>query len=125
MHIRPTRREDILEIDEIYRKCHEDKFSLPDLSNSVTHAVIVNKDAIIGFGVVKVYAEAVMILDLDQSKVDRLQAMEKLMQEAVRGCVEAGINQLHVSVKDSKLQRLLERHYEFRVVQGTVLFREI
>lgn len=123
--IRPVRIEDIDKIDEVYQTGHDCQFTLPDLANELTSAVIVKNGKVIGFGVVKVFAEAIAILDLRESKVDRLQSMEMLMLEAVRGCVENGVKQLHVFTEDEKLAKLLEKHYEFKPVKGIALVKEI
>ena len=123
--IRPVNRTDIEAIDEIYRTGHDSHFTLPDLTNQITSAVVVKDGKVIAFGVVKVFTEAIAILDLRESKVDRLQSMEMLMLEAVRGCVEAGIKQLHVFTQDEPLVKLLEKHYEFKPVKGIALVKEL
>jgi hypothetical protein len=123
--IRPVRAEDLDKIDEVYKSGHDCQFTLPDLANEITSAVIVKDRKVIAFGVVKSFAEAIAILDLRESKVDRLQSMEMLMLEAVRGCVESGIEQLHVFVQDESLAKLLEKHYEFKPVKGIALVKEL
>jgi hypothetical protein len=123
--IRPIKREDVAGIDEVYRSGHDNVFSLPDLSNQITSAVVVKEGKIIAFGVVKVFSEAIAVLDLREAKVDRLQSMEMLMLEAVRGCVEAGITQLHVFAHDEGLAKILEKHYEFKPVKGIALVKEL
>lgn len=125
MRIRKTRRSDYLRIDEIYRGYHQEKFALPNLDNTVTHAVIEKDEKIIGFGVVKLYAEAIAVLDLDESKLDRLHAMDKLFQEAFRGCDEIGLEQLHVFVQDPAMIRLLIQKYDFKIATGVALVKEL
>lgn len=91
----------------------------------MTSAVIVNEGEVVGFGVVKILAEATMVLDIDKPKVDRIVAMQKLMDEAIRGCNESGIEQMHVFVKNPLLVRLLQRKFGFKVISDTALVLEI
>lgn len=125
MRIRKTRRSDFQRIDEIYRDYHQDKFGLPNLDNAVTHAVVERDGKILGFGIVKLYAEAIMVLDLDESKIHRLKAMDKLMSEAYRGCDEIGLDQMHVFVQDPKLMTLLIQKYGFKIATGVALVKEL
>jgi len=123
--IRPVKRDDLDRIDEIYRQGHDEHFSLPDLKNTVTSAVIEIDGQVVGFGVVKVYAEAIAVLDLSKPKLERIDALESLLHEAFRGCDEAGINQLHVYVQDPMMQRLLCKRFGFKVAEGVALVKEI
>lgn len=96
------------------------------MANSITSAVALSPERdIIGFGLVKLYAEAVMVLDLAKDKKLRLSAMDLLMKEALRSCVENHIGQLHVHVADARLARLLARKYAFEYVTDHVLVLEV
>ena len=121
--LRRTRRSDTERIDEIYRQGHNQFFSLPKPTNVVTHAVA-ETDKIVGFGIVKMYAEALCILDLNESKVIRTEALSKLLSEAFRACEERGIEHLHVYVQDPAMQRILENKFGFKVAVGTALVKE-
>lgn len=127
MRIRGTCTRDLEIINDIWRKYHSDSFGLPDINNNaITHAVVTNgNDEVMGFGVVKVLAEAIMILELEESKEHRLEGLQLLMDEAIRACREAKISQLHVFVKDENLSRLLQRKYAFIPVKDQTLVLEI
>ena len=125
MVIRPAKREDFERIDEIYRNGHDEDFSLPAMTHVLTHAVIEKDGKVIAFGVVKLYAEALMVLDLNESKIDRLDATEKLLHEAFRACESENIEQLHVYVQDPGMRRILEKRYEFKLATGVALVKEI
>jgi len=125
MKIRPVKRDDLERIDEIYRQGHDEHFSLPELKNTVTSAIVEKDGIVLGFGVVKLYAEAIMVLDLNKSKLERVDALETLLHEAHRGCEEWGITQLHVYVQDPMLQRLLCKRFGFKVAEGVALVKEI
>lgn len=125
IRLRSLQENDLNGIDRIWRECgHADKFGLPTLTNIITKAVADQDGSIIGFGLVKVYAEAVAILDLNKSKVDRLEALEKLLAEAFRACEDLNVEQLHVYVQDLGMQRLLEQKFGFKVATGVALVKE-
>lgn len=125
MRLQGIRKQDLERLDEIYREHHEDDFGVPSLSNTITSASAVEGDKIIGYGLVKILAEATMVLDLNESVEDRLEAMKLLMHEAIRACVTKDIKQLHVFVKDKKLVRLLHKKYGFNEVSGTTMVLEV
>ena len=126
MKIRETRTEDAIEIDRIWRECgHAEHFGLPSLDRTVTSAIVVDDGHIIGFGVVKLYAEATCVLDTFESKADRLAALELLLTEAFRACEEAKIEHLHVYVQDKGMERVLIKRYDFKVASGTALVKEL
>ena len=125
MVIRSVKRGDVERIDEIFRQGHDDDFSLPDLSMQITNAVVEKDGKVIGFGVVKIYAEAIAVLDLAESKADRFEALQMLLAEAFRACEEEKIPQLHVYVQDSNFQRILEKRFGFKIATGVALVREI
>jgi citrate lyase synthetase len=126
MIIRRLRREDMHRIDEIYKSHHQDDFSLPSLINTITSAVVTDDlGELIGFGAVKILAEAIMVLDLDRPKNDRLEAMQLLMDEAIRACHKRGITQLHVFVKKEEMQRLLQRKFGFNIVTDQAMVLEV
>lgn len=124
MVIRPVRREDLHVIDAIYRQGHDDHFSLPSLEDTITSAVA-EDGPIIGFGLVKVYAECVAVLDYAQSKGKRLEALHLLLQEAFRACEERGIEQLHAYVQEPGMKRILIKRFGFDYATGVALVKEI
>lgn len=126
MRIRETRIEDAMEIDRIWRECgHAESFGLPSLDRSITDAIVVDdKNKLIGFGVVKLYAEATCVLDTFESKADRLAALELLLTEAFRACEETKIEHLHVYVQDQGMERVLIKRYDFKIATGTALVKE-
>lgn len=126
MKIRPFRQSDVEPIDEIWRKHHANEFSVPDRRNVVTDAVIENSGGkVIAYGQVKLFAEAMLILDKDASQRDKIQAIQLLMLEAFRGTQSAKIHQLYAFIKDPEFATLISRHFGFDIVdKGELLFRE-
>ena len=118
---------DVDKIDEIWKAYHSESFSVPDRYNALTDAVVVNdKDKIVAYGQVKLFAEAIFILDLDASKIERTKALILLMQQAL---FSAGINNrmdLKAFIKDPNFALLVEKHFHFERVAdpGELLVRE-
>jgi hypothetical protein len=121
VRLRGLTQRDFQPVDSLWKKHHAENFGLPSSKHNVTSAVVENDGKVVGFGLVKVLAEAIMVLDLDVSVPDRLTAMQMLMDEAIRACKDYGIEQLHVFVKDERLSRLLQNKYAFSKVSDEVL----
>jgi hypothetical protein len=125
MKIRPIRDGDLKQIDDIYQRCHQGKIQLPSLSNQITSAVVEIQGRVVGFGIVKAFAEAIMLLDTQELRVHRIHAMDLLMLEAFRGCASAQVEQVHVAIHDERLEKILKKHYGYDNRVGTILYREI
>lgn len=124
--LRSFRHSDIPAIDRIWQEHHSSDFSVPDRSNSLIDAVVENKNGeVIGYGQVKLFAEAMLILDLNASQREKIQAIKSLMLEAFRGADMAGIKQMYAFIEDPDFALLIERHFGFsRIHKGELLLRE-
>lgn len=124
--LRSFRRSDIEAIDRIWREHHSDDFSVPDRQNALIDAVVENKHGeVIAYGQVKVFAEAMLILDLNASQREKIQAIKSLMLEAFRGADMAGIRQMYAFIEDPDFALLIKRHFGFETVnKGELLLRE-
>jgi hypothetical protein len=125
IHLRDLKQRDLDEIDRIWKESgHSEHFGLPALTNIITTVVADKDGAIIGFGLVKGFAEGIAILDLSKSKADRLIALEKLLAEGFRACEDQNIEHLHVFVQDPAMQRLLCQKFGFKIATGVALVKE-
>ncbi len=92
----------------------------------IDDAVVIDENnKIVGFGMIKPFAEAVFITQKNLPKATRAKALMLLMHRAVASSKEFGSRQLHVVVEDPKLGESLTKHYGFEVVQGTVLVKNL
>ena len=123
MIIRPyDYRLDALNINKAWREYHAHDFDVPDLSNTITNLVAYNeKHEFVAFGLVKLFAEGVVVLDFARSKRERVNALKPLMTEAFSACKRNSIEQLHVSVTDEKFMKLMMKQYDFKETEGTIL----
>jgi len=125
MRLRTFRPDDVTAIDKIWRDHHSLDFSVPDRQNRIIDTVAVEGDKIIAYGQVKIFAEAMMILDLSQSPRKRIEALKLLMAEAFRGCEQAGVKELYIFAKDPKFATIIARHFGFESIEkGELLLRE-
>jgi len=125
MIARNLKDSDLEILDKIYREYYQDDFYLPSLKNTITHAVIEYNNTILGFGEVKIFAEAIMILDKSKSNRIKHETMRALMYKAIQDSKSVGVEQLHVSVKDKNFADSLIKHYDFEVCNNIILARKL
>jgi len=125
MDIRPATLDDFDEIERIWKKHHQGDFNIPSLRGILTHAVVTNGKGIVGFGMVKVLGEAIMILDHDAPLRQKVETVKLLMDKALRDSGGVKIGQLHVFVKDPQFAKILKDHFNFHPCVGEVLVTEV
>jgi len=113
MTVRLIRPSDIPRLKAI--ASHYD-FPFPDLTNPLYFAkgVAVKGNKIIGSGFLKLTAEAILLLDYEDTKREKVEAINALFIAAKMISVKRGIQDWHVFVKDSpSFEDVLIRHYGF------------
>jgi hypothetical protein len=128
VRIRQFRESDVDAINAIWEAHHSRDFSVPNRTNSVIDAVVEDdKGRVIAYGQVKLFAEAMMILDLSMSQMMRAKAIKLLMHEAFRGTKQAGIENLYSFARDPDLVNLIRKHFGFEPCEnpGDLLLREL
>lgn len=125
MRLRAFDESDIEAIDRIWRAHHSNDFSVPDRRNRVIDAVVDKDGEVIAYGQVKLFAEAIFIVDKSASLRDKVQALKLLMLEAFRGNDKAGLKQMYCFIKDPDFATLISRHFGFEIVDepGELLLR--
>lgn len=116
---------DLKAIDRIWKEGYSSDFSLPDLSNAVTFAVVEDAGEIVGFGMVKMFAEAIMILDKSKSIRVKSETMKLLLDKAETDCRTENIKQLHSFTNDPNFANLLVKHFNFKTIQNIGLQKEL
>lgn len=126
--LRSWQPSDIDAIDQIWRKHHSNDFSVPDRRNAIIDAVVENDNGeVIAYGQVKMFAEAMFILDKDAPARDKVMALRLLMLEAFRGTDSANLRNLYAFISDPEFADLVAKHFGFERVQnpGELLLREM
>lgn len=126
LSLRKPRSSDSKRLHEIWERNYSKEFPLPDLSHSVIDAVVVDEnDKVLGFGIVKLFAEAVMTLDKSQPTRVKIETLRLLFQEAIRGVVGADLHHIHAFVQDPEFSRLMKKHFGFETAKGEAIVTEV
>lgn len=125
MIVRRFQLEDLAKIDELWKKHHAHQFSLPRLRPSIITCVVEDKEGMIAFGNLKVFAETVMVMDHDRSAIVRAKAFKEIMPVAIMGAQQADITEIHAVVQDPDFGDVLRKHYGFEDVLGEHLKLEV
>ena|SRR5215510_7493805 len=126
--IRSFQPSDIPRIDEIWRKHHSNDFSVPNRQNSVIDAVVEDESrVVIAYGQVKLFGEAVFILDKDASLRYKIEALKLLMSEAIMGSEIAKLEDIYCFIRDPDFATLISKHFGFEIVDdpGELLLRRL
>ena len=125
MRFRPLQDKDIGKINEIYEKYHMGHFGIPPIHNTLCGVVVDDLDVVLGFGMVRLIPEVIMVLDLGRDKKDKCAALKELMQEAVFEISRSDYDSLHAFVQDKSFAEILKKHYGFKTVKGEALILEV
>jgi hypothetical protein len=122
--LRSLAESDIITLDKLWQE-HWSNQTLPGLKNRVIDAVAHDDGRIIGYGQVKLFAEAMLFLDPTARKRDRVQALKLLMEEAERGVNKAGLEDIYIFIKDPDFAVLIAERYGFeRIIEpGELLLK--
>jgi hypothetical protein len=127
MLIREFSIADLERVDEIWREHHSHVASLPHRKNALAEAIAEEAGKVVGYGQVKAFAEAMMFLDMDISRISRGRALKGMIEKAIRETKAVGITDLYVFAKDPDFAIVLERHFDFQRVDdpGELLLRSL
>jgi hypothetical protein len=118
---------DLEEVSALWEKHHSHEFSLPPLDEAIIACVAVDETTgkIVAYGVMKVYAEVVMVIDHDRGRITRARALTELMGVGVMAAQKAGLPQIHAMTTDPDYADVLRKHYGFSNIEGEHLMMEV
>lgn len=122
---RYTKESDVDEIDRIWKTFYSNEFSLPDLSNTIIHGVVETDKGITGFGMVKLMAEGLLILDQSVSDKVKMATLKELMIAQRVGVSKTNLTQIHAFVQDPRFANILKKHYGYTDAVGKALVLEV
>jgi hypothetical protein len=111
--------------DTEFVKKHSTDFEPPDRHHIITDAVVESAGNIVGYGQVKLIAEAIMVLDHTRSARTKSEAMRMLHDRAVFKASLAGFDQLHGIMLDPAYAELMKKHFGYRDSKGKWLVLEV
>lgn len=123
MIIRELEMSDIPAIDKIY---HRQSIGVPSLANSVANRVVINGNGeIVAYGVLKLFAEAVLILDQTVNKKSKVEVLRELMRLAIESAKDRGLEQLYTISNGESFTKILCKKYNFRSCPGDLLMLDL
>lgn len=100
-------------------------FKLRDLNNIIIDRIVREDNKTIAYGIVKKMAEAIILVNPNVSLVSRAKALRELMKYAEFGARSQNCQQLHCFVKNERLAKALEKHFNFVRSEDIVLVKNL
>lgn len=110
--VRPFRVTDITAIDDIYKR--QPELGVPSLRNVIINRVVEVNGKVIGYGVVKKFAEGVLILDQTQPKRVKAEAIRELMDLSINACIAHESEQYYITTSYEGFAHVLENSFGFK-----------
>jgi hypothetical protein len=123
MILRNLQPQDLQQINAFWEKHHKGTYGIPKRTFVVTDAVTTSKDKVVGYGIVRMFAEALLYLDKDMSKFQQTKSFKLLMEQALINCNRAGLDQLNIGVADENFKETLISGFGFKPREA-MLFKE-
>jgi len=127
MKLRCFTWDDVPAISKIWEDHHSDYYGLPNRRSSIIDAVVEDQGKIIGYGQVKLFAEAMLFLDKSAPLRSRVNAFRMLILEGFRGTEQAGIQELYAFCADPDFALIMQKHFRFFKADrpGELLVKEL
>lgn len=106
---------------EAVSKIHEQqRFALPRPGFMCASKIVKLYGKVVGFGMLKVYPEAFIMIDQELSTRDKVALLKELMAAGIEHCREAEADEMMVFVEDDFAQ-ILEKHFGFQRSKGIAM----
>ena len=122
---RSLRGEDITAINKIFKK--QPELGIPSLNNLIVNGVVENTDSgqVIAYGAVKLFGEAILILDRDISKKHKAKAIREVMQIAISFSRGKKLEYLYLISNSESFTKVLCKNYGFKNCPGELLLLDL
>lgn len=117
--------DDVPEINGIYRR--NPLIGVPTLNNVVANSSFVRKDddKIVAYGVVKLFAEGVLILDKDIRAREKVEVVKLSTPEMLERAKAARLEYIYVIANNPGYSDILRKKYGFLRVPGELLMASV
>lgn len=122
--VRGPRASDVLDIRALRQRYHNDGFEFPAGNQIFADAVVEADGKIVAYGVLKVLAEAILIMDHSMPQKVKVQALKELIQAAVQACSERDIKELQ-AVCQPEFSAVMKKQFGFQKLQGETIVLDI
>lgn len=113
------------DVSRIQRLCAGKEYEADCIRDIISDRVVDDDSRIIAYGAVKMFAEAVLVLDNSESVRNKIKALRDLMNAAIFETKKARISELHVFTTDDSFVKVLKKHFGFVNIKGHALVREL
>lgn len=122
--MRSPTKEDVFQAIELYKRNGSEYQFDPFKERTILDDAVVLKDGrVIAYGMVKLFAEAVLVLDKDAGRIEKAKALKSLMGLALDVTKNKGISELYTFADDGKFSNLLIEQFDFQKIISTPLVR--
>jgi hypothetical protein len=123
--IRKIRGRDLEYIRHLCQIHYGDEFPFPDLTHCHRIPVCDVEGQVIGGGIFRDIPEAIIIIDKNRSRRNKVQAVKELVEEGIKITREFDHEGYHVFVQDKEFEDILTKHFGFKETVGKVLFKGV
>lgn len=102
----------------------QQKFKV-NYNNIIGGGAVLNGDNLVAFGVIKQFAELVLVANQNCSRLTRSKAMMQLMNHAIFLAHINKVEQVHATIADEKLADAIIKHYKFEIIPEHVLVKNV
>lgn len=122
--VRGPRASDVEAIRALRKKYHDDGFDFPAGDQIFTDQVVEVDGKIVAYGVLKILAEAILIMDHSMPQKVKVQALTLLIQEAVKQAHIKKIREVQ-AVCEPRFSALMKKQFGFQQLQGETIVLDI
>lgn len=108
----------------IYNKFYKDEFDIPSKYGILESRILRNGKGTTAIGIIKQFAEIVLVMDLEALKTQRVKNVDSLIKELILIAKNQGMEQIH-SFPDEAFSKYLIKHYNFEPCLGKPLVLNI
>lgn len=122
--LRNFKSSDIQPIDDIFNS--QPEIGVPSLRHVVSNITIEDDDNnVIGYGVIKLFSEGILILDKKKSRKNRALAVKLAVERAIKVARVNALEQLYFLTSNPSFADILRNKFNFRTVKEEVLMLDI
>lgn len=104
----------------IHKKFYSGEFDIPSSKGILESRVLMNGKGASAVGLIKQFAEIILVMDLEALKAQRVKNIDSLIRELILIAKNQGMEQIH-SFPDEKFGSYLKKHYNFESIVGEPL----
>lgn len=123
--VREARSSDSEDVVRIWRENHSHDFDLPNPKPSCSNIVAEKDGKVVGYGMLVIHPEAVMLLDQKLPRRERVEVLRKFMEVAVSDGRETGFQRLYVFTSSPSFADVMRKHFKMKNVNQEALILDL